>query len=110
MTPKPAALLIRYCGLPSWPRVALRLKPSCLTTLRCTSTMRTFSITCSLPAMVSMLSTPSGLAANCWAISTARSASAALATMPERTRPLFTASTFTFEPGSRWAMVWATAL
>ena len=78
-------------------------------TLRCTSTMRTFSITWSLPAMESMLSTCSGRETAAAAIRTARSASARLITSPERIRLSFMESTRTRAPGSRRLIVWATA-
>ncbi len=77
--------------------------------VRCTSTTRTFSITWSLPAMVSMFSTCSGLDTNWAAICWTLSASVGVATRPVRIRELFTASTVTREEGITRAMVWATA-
>ena len=78
-------------------------------TLRCISTMRTLSITWSLPATPSMLMTCSGFSTAARAICWARSASARLATWPERIRLPFMASTWTRAPGTMRLMVWATA-
>jgi hypothetical protein len=78
-------------------------------TLRCISTMRTFSITWSLPAMVSMFSTCSGRSTEARAICTALSASPRLATSPERMMLDRMPSTWTRAPGRMRLMVWAMA-
>ena len=71
-----------YWVSPSWPITAFRSTPSCLMTLRCTSTMRTCSITWSLPATLIMFSTFSGDPTNWAAIRAALSDSEALRTTP----------------------------
>ena len=70
----------RYWFMPVWPTRVLRLKPSCLMIERFTSTIRTLSITCSGPAMLSMLITFSGLLTKPPATRTALSAEAASGT------------------------------
>ncbi len=94
---------------PAWSISAFQFTPSCLIAWRSISTMRTFSITWSLPAMLSMFSTSSGLATVALAICTARSASPAFSTVPDRITLSLIPSTRTDEPGMTRLMVSASA-
>ena len=91
------------------PTDPVKLTPSCLRTLRCTSTTETFSITCSGWATVSMLRTCSGLPTKLWATRMALSASEALCTSPLRMMLSFTASAWIEAPGSTRSSVSLTA-